>query len=80
MFVIGDKMRFSSRTLALTFGALTFGALLSLPVVAQDTQGMIDRLNRLERDLNTLQAQVYRGGGGKPAASGGGDSSLNGNA
>lgn len=81
MFVIGDMMRFSSRTLALTFGALTVGALLSLPVLAQDSQGMIDRLNRLERDLNTLQAQVYRGGGGgKSAPSGGGDSSLNGNA
>ena len=73
-------MRFPSRTLALTFGALTLGALLSLPVVAQDTQGMVDRLNRLERDLNTLQAQVYRGGGGKPSSGGSGDSSLNGNA
>jgi tol-pal system protein YbgF len=69
-------MRFSSRTLALTFGAL-----LSLPVLAQDTQGLVDRLNRLERDLNTLQVQVYRGGGGKASGSGGSaDSSVNGNA
>lgn len=61
--------------------ALAFGALLSLPVLAQDTQGMVDRINRLERDLNTLQAQVYRGGGGgKPSGSGGSDNSLNGNA
>jgi tol-pal system protein YbgF len=58
-------MRFASRTLALTIAAL-----LSLPVLAQDTQGLVDRLNRLERDLNTLQAQVYRGQGGKAAASG----------
>jgi tol-pal system protein YbgF len=65
-------MRFVSRTLALTFAAL-----LSLPVLAQDTQDLVDRLNRLERDLNTLQAQVYRGGG-KPAVSG--DASVNGNA
>src|SRR4051794_24372727 len=63
-----------SRTLALTFGAL-----LSLPVLAQDTQTLVDRLNRMERDLNTLQSQVYRGGSpGK--TSGGSDSSLNGNA
>jgi len=63
-----------SRTLALTFGVL-----LSLPVLAQDTQGLVDRLNRMERDLNTLQAQVYRGG--TPSkGSGGSDSSLNGNA
>src|SRR5579859_1166274 len=68
-------MRFASRTLALTFGAL-----LSLPVLAQDTQGLVDRLNRLERDLNTLQAQVYRGGSAPSKSGSGGDSSLNGNA
>ena len=69
-------MRFSSRTLALTFTAL-----LSLPAMAQDTQGLVDRLNRLERDLNTLQAQVYRGGGGSSGrSSGGADTSVNGNA
>jgi tol-pal system protein YbgF len=70
-------MRFASRTLALSFAAL-----LSLPVMAQDTQGLVDRLNRMERDLNTLQAQVYRGGSApsRPSGSGGGDSSLNGNA
>jgi tol-pal system protein YbgF len=28
-----------------------------------DTRGLVDRLDRLERDLNTLQAQVYRGQG-----------------
>jgi tol-pal system protein YbgF len=59
-------MRFASRTLALTFAAL-----LILPAAAQDTQGMIDRINRLERDLNTLQAQVYRGQSGKVQSSGG---------
>lgn len=66
-------MRFASRTLALTFGAL-----LSLPVLAQDTQELADRLNRMQRDLNNLQAQVY-GGKSAPGKSGG-DTSLNGNA
>lgn len=28
-----------------------------------DTRGLVDRLDRLERDLNTLQSQVYRGQG-----------------
>jgi len=50
---------------------LTSAALIALPVLAQDTQGMVDRLNRLERDLNTLQAQVYRGQSGKVQSSGG---------
>lgn len=59
-------MRFASRTLTVTFAAL-----LALPVLAQDTQGMVDRINRLERDLNTLQAQVYRGQSGKVQSSGG---------
>jgi tol-pal system protein YbgF len=59
-------MRFASRTLTLTFAALS-----ALPVLAQDTQGMVDRINRLERDLNTLQAQVYRGQSGKVQSSGG---------
>jgi tol-pal system protein YbgF len=50
---------------------LTSAALIALPVFAQDTQGLIDRLNRMERDLNTLQAQVYRGQSGKVQNSGG---------
>ena len=51
--------------------ALAAATMLSLPVLAQDTQGMVDRLNRLERDLNTLQAQVYRGQSGRVQSSGG---------
>jgi tol-pal system protein YbgF len=46
---------------------LTFASFLVLPAAAQDTQDLVDRLNRMERDLNALQAQVYRGQGGKPA-------------
>lgn len=50
-------------------GILILGALLlSLPAAAQDAQ-TLDRLNRLENDLRTLQRQVYRGG---PAPSGSG--------
>jgi len=57
--------------------ALAAGLLSPLPLSAQsDTRGLIDRLDRLERDLNTLQSQVYRGpsGGGAGAAAGGGAS------
>ena len=69
-------MRFASRTLTLTFAALS-----ALPVLAQDTQGMVDRINRLERDLNTLQTQVYRGQSGKVQSSGGSaDSAIGGGA
>ncbi len=50
-------------------GILILGTLLlSLPAAAQDAQ-TLDRLNRLENDLRTLQRQVYRGG---PAPSGSG--------
>lgn len=52
-----------------------------------DTRGLVDRLDRLERDLNTLQSQVYRSGGPtvitSPSAGGGSRASggsLNGDA
>ncbi len=51
-----------------------------------DTRGMVDRLDRLERDLNTLQSQVYRGQGNggptvitSPALGGGISGGGNGN-
>jgi tol-pal system protein YbgF len=44
-------------------------ALPVLPAAAQDAQ-TLDRINRLENDLRTLQRQVYRGGT-PPAGSGG---------
>lgn len=49
---------------------LVLAAVLSLPALAQDSQDLVDRLNRMERDLNALQAQVYRGQGGKPSSAG----------
>ena len=70
-------MRFDLR--AVVFLALAAGLLSPLPLKAQsDTRGLIDRLDRLERDLNTLQSQVYRGG--SAAAAAGGGASLSGDA
>jgi tol-pal system protein YbgF len=62
-------------------GALAAGLGLSLvPVSVQaqsssDVQGLIDRVDRLQRELTTLQRQVYRGGTPRPAAGGGAASS-----
>ncbi|WP_300296355.1 tol-pal system protein YbgF [Ferrovibrio sp.] len=47
---------------------LTLLAGFALPAAAQDAQ-TLDRLNRLENDLRTLQRQVYRGGSA-PSGSG----------
>jgi tol-pal system protein YbgF len=62
---------------------LAFLLTLSAPAWAQqnDTRGLVDRLDRLERDLNSLQSQVYRGGGSRSggSSSGGGDANLSGN-
>ncbi len=65
--------------------ALAAGLLLeSAGVQAQtaDTRGLVDRLDRLERDLNTLQSQVYRGqaGSGASSGAGGGGGGVSGNA
>lgn len=55
------------------FAALLLMAapLVALPASAQDAQ-TIDRLNRLENDLRTLQRQVYRGGTPPSGGSGAG--------
>ena len=34
---------------------------------SNDIRPLLDRLDRLERDMNLLQRQVYRGGGGARA-------------
>ncbi|HVA35012.1 MAG TPA: tol-pal system protein YbgF [Stellaceae bacterium] len=39
---------------------------------AGDTGALNDRLDRMERDLNALERQVYRGGGAPPATAAGG--------
>ena len=60
--------------------ALAAGLTFGVPAWAQsDTRGLVDRLDRMERDLSTLQGQVYRGQGGSgsttitsPALGGGG--------
>ncbi|MBS4048558.1 MAG: tol-pal system protein YbgF [Alphaproteobacteria bacterium] len=67
-----------SASLAARLSPIALGVLLlagtALPVAAQDAQ-TIDRINRLERDLQTLQRQVYRGGT-PPASSSSGGGSL----
>jgi tol-pal system protein YbgF len=39
-----------------------------MPAAAQDARVLIERLDRLERDMNLMQRQVYRGGGGAGTA------------
>ena len=48
-------------------------ASVAMPAGAQDvdTQVLLDRMSRLERDVNLLQRQVYRGNGGSVAPGGG---------
>jgi tol-pal system protein YbgF len=43
------------------FGLIVLAALILLPAAASYGQSIDDRLDRLERDLNMLQRQVYRG-------------------
>jgi tol-pal system protein YbgF len=53
--------------LAAGFAAVLFA--VSTPSLAQsDPRALIERLDRLERDMNLLQRQVYRGGGGTGGA------------
>ncbi|MFC3674556.1 tol-pal system protein YbgF [Ferrovibrio xuzhouensis] len=47
---------------------LAGSVLLPPPAAAQDNQALIDRVNRLQADLQALQRQVYRGGSTPPAA------------
>lgn len=48
--------------LLLALPVLALPVLLPLPAAAQDNQALIDRVRRLEADLQSLQRQVYRGG------------------
>src|SRR5260221_9889417 len=62
----GQKLR-HNRMRGLVFGAALIGALQLLSVgtvVAQDRclGTLLDRLDRMERDMNQLQRQVYGGG------------------
>lgn len=46
----------------------------AMPLQAQDTQALLDRIERLERDIRTLNVQISRGGsGGGSAVAGAGD-------
>ncbi len=55
----------------------------AMPARAQDAanpevQSLTNRLDRLQRDMDALQRQVYRGGGTPPATSGGSGASVSG--
>ena len=63
-----------SASLAARLSVVLLLAGTAVPAFAQDAQ-TIDRINRLERDLQTLQRQVYRGGT-PPASSSSGGGSL----
>jgi len=57
--------------------------LVSLPIAISaqdDTRGLVDRLDRLERDLTALQSQVYRGQSSRSGNAGGDNAPLSGNA
>src|SRR5260221_10487426 len=62
----GQKLR-HNRMRGLVFGAALIGALQLLSVGTagaqdRDLRPLLDRLDRMERDMNQLQRQVYRGG------------------
>ncbi|MDO8605240.1 MAG: tol-pal system protein YbgF [Phaeospirillum sp.] len=67
--------------LTTVLSALLGGALVAAPALAQsDTRALYDRIDRLERDLSTMQSQAARGGSSvvrSPAA--GNDGSVAGN-
>ncbi|MBF0373990.1 MAG: hypothetical protein HQL39_11300, partial [Alphaproteobacteria bacterium] len=44
--------------------AFVLVVMMAGPVRAQDMRSLMDQIQRMERDLSTLQRQVYRGGGG----------------
>lgn len=50
-------------TTALAGIACALLALSPVPAAAQDVRALLDRMERMERDMTTLQQQVYRGGG-----------------
>ncbi|MSP89411.1 MAG: tol-pal system protein YbgF [Alphaproteobacteria bacterium] len=63
----------SLRSTLVHLAGLAAGAVLFVaPVLAQssDTSGLMDRLERMERELSTLQRQVYRGGPAPAQSSG----------
>ncbi|MDX1484068.1 MAG: tol-pal system protein YbgF [Alphaproteobacteria bacterium] len=63
--------RFAALGFAFVLAAMTLGgvgAIAQTTVDRSDLQSLINRIDRLQRELNTLQRQVYRGGP-PPAAS-----------
>lgn len=56
--------------------AFVLVGLSAAPARAQDMQSLMDQVQRLERDLTTLQRQVYRGGGESYPGGGGGGGAM----
>lgn len=54
-----------------SFVAFTLIVAAGVAHAQEDTSGLVERLDRLERDVNFVQKQVYRGGAGGDASSGG---------
>ena len=56
-------------------GVLSAAMLVSLPALAQslDASALMDRIERLERDIRTLNVQIARGGGSTSASATGVD-------
>jgi tol-pal system protein YbgF len=55
------KLLSTTALAGILFAGLAFA---SVPAAAQDARALLDRMERMERDMTTLQQQVYRGGGG----------------
>ena len=59
---LGNTHTSKMRDKALAFALFGLAATLAVPAIAQqDIQPLLNRIDRLERDVNLLQRQVYRG-------------------
>jgi tol-pal system protein YbgF len=71
------RARLAGVVLALVIGLAAGSGPFAIPAPAlaqssNDVQSLVDRIDRLQRELTTLQRQVYRGGTPSSAPSGGG--------
>jgi len=70
------KFRSGLAGLCLLASTLLAAGLPGSPARADDLRPVLDRIDRLERDLNQVQRQVYRGQTGTAPTPGGGDAPL----
>lgn len=62
--------RSARRLCAVLLAGCAFALAAPVPASAQDVQILLNRLNRLENEVQTLNQQVYRGGGGQAVQGG----------